>query len=205
MGHSGGINASTRKVPIRVLLPAVPALSTTLLCLTGTDVMSMLVVNEICSEMCLLVFAAGALPSSSPRHTSSAAHLVPKFLLNRLMAAQHRPRQPPRPMMASSQVVQQSRVQTLLQVQKRPSTSQACLHDLSIFKCPIGTIHTIDRVQDTLIDPWQGQDIAPLPSCRAPRMIPHRASHLVIRMQSQSIMFTTLMTDTYLVQTRQQD
>ncbi|KAG9971965.1 hypothetical protein KCU98_g13546, partial [Aureobasidium melanogenum] len=186
MVQPGGTKASTREVHIPVLPLAVHALSTTLLCLSGTDVM------------------IGASPSSFLRRTFSAAHPAPSSLISHrwLIDVQLRMRQPPLPMMALSQTVQHPR--TMLQVQKIPSTSQASLHHLNIFKCLVGTIYTTGTVEDTHTDRWQGQSRAPQPSCRAPIMIPHRASYLVIQTQSQIILPTTPLTDTYLVQTQQQ-
>lgn len=106
MIQSGDIKASTRKVPIPVLLLAVHALSTTLLCLTGTYATSTFVVNDFGSELCLLVFAVGAFHSSFPRHTSSAAHPILRFLVSQSIVAQSRLRQLLHPMMALSQAVQ---------------------------------------------------------------------------------------------------
>lgn len=204
MAQPGGIKASTREVHIPVLPLAVHALSTTLLCLSGTNVMSMFVVNEFCFELCLLVSAVGASLSSFLSHTFSAVHPVPSSLISlmRLIDAQLRMRQPHLLTMAFPQAVQHPR--TVLQVQKIPSTSQASLHDLNIFKCLVGTICTTHTVEDTHIDRWQGQKGAPQPSCRVPRMTSHRASCLIIQTQSQSILPTTPLTDTHLVQTQQQ-
>lgn len=113
----GGINVITREVPMPVSHLAVHALSSTLLCLSGINVTSMLIVKEFHFELYLLVTAGRALPSSFQRYISSAVHPVLSFL------AQLRLRQSPHLMMALPQTVHHPRMQTLLQVQKIPPTT----------------------------------------------------------------------------------